>query len=40
MSKQKDKGNWEDETARERTGHLLSYAMAKKMKSPALDTCH
>ena len=29
---------WEDETVRERTGHLPSYAEAKKMKSLTLHT--
>ena len=29
---------WEDETVRERTGHLPSYAKAKKMKSLTLHT--
>src|SRR5688572_7056066 len=29
---------WEDETARERTGHPPSYAEAKKMKSLTLHT--
>jgi len=29
---------WEDETARERTGHPISYAVAKKMKSLTLHT--
>jgi len=28
--------HWEDETARERTGHPTSYAKAKKMKSLTL----
>jgi len=29
---------WEDEMARERTGHLPSYAMVKKMKLLALNS--
>jgi len=29
---------WEDETAREMTGHPTSYAKAKKMKSVTLHT--
>jgi len=29
---------WEDETVRDRTGQLLSYAKAKKMKSLTLHT--
>jgi len=29
---------WEDETVRERTGHLPSYAEAKKMKSSSLSS--
>src|SRR6218665_423235 len=29
---------WEDETVREKTGHLPSYAEAKKIKSLALHT--
>jgi len=38
MSAQMEYCQWEDETVRERTGHLPSYAEAKKMKSLTLPT--